>query len=91
MAMAGDLAGSAGLAAAVGTGVGCGARDTVSAGTVSAGAAEGTAELLAEAESSSTGSGRPWDGVAAWAGVVYFDRGGTGLRVAKTCKSCNCF
>jgi len=63
----------------------------VPAGTVSAGAAEGTAELLAEAESSSTGSGRPWDGVAAWAGVVYFDRGGTGLRVAKTCKSYNCF
>ena len=22
---------------------------------------------------------------------MYFDRGGTGLRVAKTCKSCNCF
>ena len=70
---------------------GLGARDALSGGAVSAGEAEGTAEILAEAPGCGTGSGGPRDGVAAWAGVVYFDGGGTGLRVAKTCKSCNCF
>ena len=47
----------------------------------------GAAAVLAAVEGGGTGSGRSWDGVAAWAGVVYFDGGGTGLRVGESCKS----